>query len=144
MSLPESTQEEVIKLQKNDTFSFPSPPASKWKTAILTQIYQGLCSNIFSRWCSWIGSTAPLCNSYIYLVPQWTFPGIATFSIFWTWPLPTTPDSIFTTQIKVSRLRQSMICLDKLRQAYMLAALNTKEAHSKQGKHKCNDIPNLK
>ena len=36
---------------------------------------------------------------------------------------------------------KGMICLDKLRQAYMLAALNTKEAHSKQDNDKYNDIP---
>ena len=37
-----------------------------------------------------------------------------------------------------------MICLDKLRQAYMLGALNIKEAHSKQSKQKYNDAPNYK
>ena len=34
-----------------------------------------------------------------------------------------------------------MICLDKLRQAYMLAALNTKEACSRQSKDKYDDVP---
>ena len=33
-----------------------------------------------------------------------------------------------------------MVCIDKLRQFYMLAPLNTQEAHSKQSKDK-NDIP---
>ena len=37
-----------------------------------------------------------------------------------------------------------MIHLDKLRQAYMLAALNTKEAHSKQNKVKYDDITQYK
>ena len=37
-----------------------------------------------------------------------------------------------------------MICLDKLRQAYMLASLNTKEVHLKQKRHKYDDIPNYK
>ena len=35
---------------------------------------------------------------------------------------------------------EGMIHLDKLRQAYMLAALNTKEAYSKQSKKKNHDI----
>ena len=34
-----------------------------------------------------------------------------------------------------------MICLDKFRQAYMLAALNTMESHSKQNIEKYDDIP---
>ena len=34
-----------------------------------------------------------------------------------------------------------MICLDKLRQGYIVAALNTKEAHSKHSKQKYDDIP---
>ena len=38
---------------------------------------------------------------------------------------------------------KDMICLDKLRKAYMLAALNTKEAHSKQSKQKY-DVPTYK
>ena len=37
-----------------------------------------------------------------------------------------------------------MTHLDKLRQAYMLAALNTKEAHSKQNIDKYDDIPQYK
>ena len=37
-----------------------------------------------------------------------------------------------------------MTHLDKLRQTYMLAALNTKEAHSKQNKEKYDDIPQYK
>ena len=37
-----------------------------------------------------------------------------------------------------------MIHLGKLRQAYMLAALNTKEAHSKQNTEKYDDIPQYK
>ena len=37
-----------------------------------------------------------------------------------------------------------MIHLDKLRQAYMLAALNTKEAHPKQSKQTNDDIANYK
>ena len=36
------------------------------------------------------------------------------------------------------------ICLNKLRQAYTLAALNTKETHSKQSKEKYDDIPHYK
>ena len=39
---------------------------------------------------------------------------------------------------------KGMICLDKLRQAFMLTALNTKEAHSKQKKEKYNDVPQYK
>ena len=39
---------------------------------------------------------------------------------------------------------KGIICLDKLRQAYMLAALNTKEAHSYQSKQKYDDIPYYK
>ena len=34
-----------------------------------------------------------------------------------------------------------MIHLDKLKEAYMLAALNTKEAYSKLSKQKYDDIP---
>ena len=41
-------------------------------------------------------------------------------------------------------LDEGMICLDKLMQAYMLTALNTKEATSKQSKQKYDDIPNYK
>ena len=37
-----------------------------------------------------------------------------------------------------------MICLDKLIQAYVLAALNTKEAHAKQTKQMYDDVPNYK
>ena len=37
-----------------------------------------------------------------------------------------------------------MICLDKLRQAYMLAALNTTKAHSKQNKEKYDDVQQYK
>ena len=36
---------------------------------------------------------------------------------------------------------EGMIHIDKLRQAYTLAALNTKEAHSKQNKDKYDDVP---
>ena len=41
-------------------------------------------------------------------------------------------------------LDEGMICLDKLRQAYMLAGLNTKEACSKQNKEKYDDVPKNK
>ena len=37
-----------------------------------------------------------------------------------------------------------MTHLNKLRQTYMLAALNTKKAHSKQKHDKHNDIPQFK
>ena len=37
-----------------------------------------------------------------------------------------------------------MTHLDKLRQTYMLTALNTKEAHSKQSKDKYDDVPQYK
>ena len=37
-----------------------------------------------------------------------------------------------------------MICVDKFRQAYILAALNTKEVHSKQSKEKYGNIPQYK
>ena len=36
---------------------------------------------------------------------------------------------------------KGMIHLDKLRQAYMFAALNTKDACSKQNKEKYDDVP---
>ena len=39
---------------------------------------------------------------------------------------------------------QGMIHLDKLRQAHMLAVLNTKEACSKQNKEKYDDVPQYK
>ena len=35
-------------------------------------------------------------------------------------------------------------CLDKLKQAYMLAALNTQEAHCKQNKEKYDNIAQYK
>ena len=41
-------------------------------------------------------------------------------------------------------LEESMICIDKLRQAYMLAALNKREAHSMQIKQRYGDVPNYK
>ena len=41
-------------------------------------------------------------------------------------------------------LDKGMICLDKLRQAYMFATLNTKEACSKWNKDKYDDIPQFK
>ena len=37
-----------------------------------------------------------------------------------------------------------MICLDKLRQAYMLAALNTRDVCLKQSKQKYYDVSNYK
>ena len=39
---------------------------------------------------------------------------------------------------------EGMICPDKLRQASILAALNIKEAHSKQNKEKYDDVPQYK
>ena len=39
---------------------------------------------------------------------------------------------------------KGMICLGKLRQAYMLAALNTRQAQSKQSKQEYDDVPNYK
>ena len=39
---------------------------------------------------------------------------------------------------------EGMIHLDKLTQPYMLTALNTKEAHSKQNKDKYDDVPQYK
>ena len=37
-----------------------------------------------------------------------------------------------------------MIHQNKLRQAYMVAASNTKKGHSKQSKQKYDDVPNYK
>ena len=37
-----------------------------------------------------------------------------------------------------------MICLEKLQQVYMLAILNTNEAHSKQNLDKDEDVPQYK
>ena len=56
------------------------------------------------------------------------------------WPLLTTPGSILQPKLRYLGLDKGIICLDKLRQAYMLAALNTKEAHSKQKKKKKKKI----
>ena len=39
---------------------------------------------------------------------------------------------------------ECMSCLDKLRQAYMLTALNAKKAHSKHSEQKYDDVPNYK
>ena len=39
---------------------------------------------------------------------------------------------------------QGMICLDKLRQAYMLASLNMRAAHWKESKQKYDDVPSYK
>ena len=39
---------------------------------------------------------------------------------------------------------EGMVCLDKLRQADMLAALNMRKSQSKQPKQKCEDVPNYK
>ena len=39
---------------------------------------------------------------------------------------------------------EGMTCLDKLYQTYMLTALNTKEAHSKQKQDKHDDVPRFK
>ena len=39
---------------------------------------------------------------------------------------------------------KDMICPDKSNQAYMLAALNIKEAYSKQNKEKYDDVPQYK
>ena len=44
------------------------------------------------------------------------------------------------TKIKIFGLK-GMTCLDKLRQTYILAELNTKEAHSKQKHDKHDNIP---
>ena len=39
---------------------------------------------------------------------------------------------------------KGMICLDKLRQAYMPTALNMRESHSKQSKQRYDDVPDYK
>ena len=46
--------------------------------------------------------------------------------------------------IYVYGVDKGMICLYKLRQVYMLAPLNMKEACSKQSKQKFDDVPNYK
>ena len=48
--------------------------------------------------------------------------------------------AILQPKLRYLGLDEGMICLDKLRQAYMLAALNTKETHVKQNKDKYNNI----
>ena len=45
-----------------------------------------------------------------------------------------TPSSSFEAQLRYPGSDKGMICLDKLRQAYVFAALNTREAFSKQNK----------
>ena len=52
--------------------------------------------------------------------------------------------ALLQPKLRCLGLDKAMIYLDKLRQTYMLAALNTKEAHSKQNKDKYDDIPQYK
>ena len=60
------------------------------------------------------------------------------------WPLPTPLGRILLTKLQYLGSDKGMICLDKLRQAYMLTAINIREAHSMQTKQRYDDIPNYK
>ena len=61
------------------------------------------------------------------------------------WPLFATSSSIVQHTVRYLGSDKGMVCLDKLRQAYMLAAPNTKEALSKQNKkEKYDDVPQYK
>ena len=88
-----------------------------------------------------MGLTTPLCSCNIQLIPQQAIPGISPFCILQTQTISASPCSFLTAKTKVLRLRQRH---DKLRQTYMLAALNTKEACSQQTKDKYDDIPQYK
>ena len=59
---------------------------------------------------------------------------------------PYSPHLAALLQHKLSYLGsdESMIHLAKLRQTYMLAALNMREGHSKESKQKYNDVPSYK
>ena len=62
-------------------------------------------------------------------------------------PVSSPPSSILHPKLSYLCSNKGMIHLDKLRQAYMLAPLNTKEAHSKQNIQnieKYDDIPQYK
>ena len=59
-------------------------------------------------------------------------------------PLCTDLAAFLQLKLRYLGLDEGMICLDKLRQAYMLAALNMKAAHSMQIKQKYDDVPNYK
>ena len=60
------------------------------------------------------------------------------------WPLLPHLAAPLQPKLRYLGLDEGMICLDKLRQGYMLAALNTKEPHSKKSKQIYDDIPNYK
>ena len=47
-------------------------------------------------------------------------------------------------KLRYLALYEGVICLDKLRQTYVLAALTTKEAYSKQNKEKYDDVSQYK
>ena len=50
-------------------------------------------------------------------------------------------EAFLQPKLRYLGLNKGMICQDTLRQVYMLGALNTKEAHSKQSKQKYDDVP---
>ena len=81
-----------------------------------------------------MGSIAPLCNT----------PRIATFYIFRCDPYLPHLATFLMPKSRYLGLDEDMIHVDKLRQGYLQAALNTKEDHSKQNKEKYDDIPHYK
>ena len=79
----------------------------------------------------WTGILAPLCNSCIQLVSEWTLPRITTFLYMRCDPYLPHLATFLQSKLRYLGLDKCMICLYRLRQAYMLAALNTKDACSK-------------
>ena len=85
-----------------------------------------------------MGSIVSLCNSCIQLVSHsQELPHILYFGCD---PYLQHQAAFLEPKLGYLGLDKGMICLNTLRQVYMLAALNTKDAHSKQSKQKYNDV----
>ena len=125
-------------------FHFPFPPTSKWKLE---------SSHRFIKDCAWKVSVGDVLE-WDQLLPY----AIAAFNCFPNEHSQESPyllyfgfDPYLThlaafLQPKVRYLGsdEGMIHLNKLRQVYMLAALNMREVHSKQTKQRYDDAPSYK
>ena len=67
---------------------------------------------------------------------------ISTLPLFWMQPYLPYLAAFLQPKLRYLGSDEGMNCLDKLRQAYMLGALNTREAHSKQTKQGYDKVPN--
>ena len=87
----------------------------------------------------------PYRNCCIQLVPQWAPTGISPFFYTLTETLTyLTLQLSYSQNLRYLGSNEGMTHLHKLRQTYMLTALNTKEAHSQHDRDKYDDIPQYK